>query len=1162
MDKKNIADIYPLSPMQKGMLFHELLTPETGVYVPQVCLTFAGQLDGDRLQQAWQQVLLQHPALRSSFHWEKRDDPFQVVYHRLSLPWQYEDWRSLSSDVQQKKFNAFLEGDRQQGFDLKSPPLMRITLIHLAEEQYQLIWTQHHLIVDGWAAAIVIKDVFDVYHQLPLRSRPPYRDYIAWLRQQDQQEAQQFWQQQLRGFSTPTRLSDVLEGIGHASPQGAQPNSLQSHSAQHWQEQAYEVGQAVTQSLKSLAQAHQLTLNTLIQGSLAIAISRYCDADDVVFGSTRSGRPTDLPGSATMVGLFINTLPVRVQLSDEKSLIARLQQLQQQQAEALPYEYASLMDVQDWSELPQSTALFDTILVVENYPIEPSSGSGEQGLQLKAVRSLEWTHFPLTILVAPSTTLKITVKYDGDRIVSEAIDQFIRHWQTTLDHILTHPDCRIGELSVLTDSEQQQLLVDWNQTQQDYPQDRCLHQWVEQQVGKTPDAIAITFQEQRLTYSELNHQANQLAYYLQSVGVQPEQRVGIRMKRCVEMVVAILGILKAGATYVPLDPDYPHDRLEYIQAHANVSIILTAEDVQSNKILAFPATNPNSIVTPDNAIYVLYTSGSTGQPKGVVNTHRALVNRLHWMQSEYGLDGSDRVLQKTPFSFDVSVWEFFWPLITGARLVIAEPGGHRDSTYLGRIIEQEQITTLHFVPSMLQVFLDEADDSKLNVGKNSVKRIICSGEALPRALGDRVHTHFNATLHNLYGPTEAAIDVTAHTHSSSAFCLHPSAFTSVPIGKPIHNTQLYILDSHLRPTPIGVPGELYIGGGGLARGYLNNPALTAERFIPNPFYGKAEGRRQKAEIKAEGTRQKAEIKAEGTRQKAEIKAEGTRQKAEIKAEGTRQKAKEEIFQNPKSKIPNSLTLYKTGDRVRYLPDGTIEFLERVDTQVKLRGLRVELGEIETAIMAHSTIHQAIVTVTQRHDQQYLIAYVVMKSISPDTALLKEFLGDRLPPYMIPTAFIPIETIPLTVNGKLDRRSLPMWQPTGSAEMIVPRTATEQVIKEIWSSVLKVDRFSVEDNFFDLGGNSLLATRINSRLREVFDLEVPLRSLFEKQTVAALSQYVDATQMALKRTPQDLFQKPQGESNPVSPLGKGGLRGVNPQSQPNSSTSKGRKEIEL
>ncbi|MEM9212760.1 MAG: amino acid adenylation domain-containing protein [Cyanobacteria bacterium P01_F01_bin.150] len=1149
MDKKNIADIYPLSPMQKGMLFHELLTPETGVYVPQVCLTFEGALDSDRLQQSWQQVLLQHPALRSSFHWEKRDDPFQVVYHRLLLPWQFEDWRSVPSEDQQAKLEAFLEGDRQQGFNLKSPPLMRITLVQLADTQYQMIWTQHHLIIDGWSAAIVVKDVFDVYAQLcetdkaiATLTRQPYRDYISWLRQQDQQEAQHFWQQQLKGFKSPSRLSDVLETLGNvalktkssqvnssgsiffpsdSSQSGLAPNSpsnsLQAYSAQHWQEREYEIEETITKSLKTLAQQHQLTLNTLLQGSLAIVLSRYCDADDVVFGSTRSGRPVDLPGSAAMVGLFINTLPVRVQVAEEQSLISWLQQLQQNQAEALPYEYASLMDIQGWSELPQNTALFDTILVVENYPIEPSSGSGDQDLQLKEVRSLEWTHFPLTILVAPGTTLNITVKYDGDRITAKAVNQFISHWQTILDNMLANSECLVGDLSILTKAEKQTLLTDWNHTHQDYPQTLCLHQWVEQQVDRTPDAVAVTFQDQHLTYADLNHQANQLAHHLQSIGVLPEHRVGIHMERCVEMVVAILGSLKAGAAYVPLDPDYPQNRLDYIQAHANVSVVLTAEDVRDEKIASFPTTNPSTTVTPDNAIYVLYTSGSTGEPKGVVNIHRALVNRLHWMQSEYGLDSSDRVLQKTPFSFDVSVWEFFWPLITGARLVIARPGGHRDSAYLRQIIHEEQITTLHFVPSMLQIFLDEVEDRDLY----SIKCIICSGEALPCILGDRIHIHFNADLHNLYGPTEAAIDVTAHTHYNSRY-----STSSIPIGKPIHNTQLYILDSNLHPTPTGVSGELYIAGDGLARGYLNNPALTAERFIPNPF------------LKAEG-REKAE---DGE------KAEGRRQKAEGRPTPSPSQAGNRTSQTPK--LLNSLTLYKTGDRVRYLPDGTIEFLERIDTQVKLRGLRIELGEIEAALADYPTVHQAIVTVTKRNDQQYLIAYLVSPaSTLDDSSALKEFLGDRLPPYMIPTAFIPIKKIPLTVNGKLDRRSLPQWQPKGSAEMVAPRTATEQVIKEIWSSVLKVDRFSVEDNFFDLGGNSLLATRINSRLREVFDLEVPLRSLFEKQTVAALSQYVDATQMALKR--------PVGK-----PLASDSVENGNSPTGKPLATSKGRKEIEL
>ncbi|MEM6402526.1 MAG: AMP-binding protein, partial [Cyanobacteria bacterium P01_D01_bin.116] len=729
--------------------------------------------------------------------------------------------------------------------------------------------------------------------------------------------------------------------------------------------------------------------------------------------------------------------------------------------------------------------------------------------------------FPLTLLVSAANELNFKIKYDSNRFDDYTVETLLIHLNILLESIAHNPDYSLIELPLLTD-EEQQLLTEWNSTEAEYPQ-QCIHEFFAAQVERTPDATAVIFEDEKLTYQQLNIKANQLAHYLQSIEVKPEILVGICLERSLEMVIAILAVLKAGGAYVPLDPEYPQERLDFIQEETQVKTILTQEKIREilSNAAQFPKSNPVNSTALENSIYVIYTSGSTGKPKGVINTHRGLVNRLWWMQQTYQLTADDRVLQKTPFSFDVSVWEFFWTLLFGATLIVVKPRGHKDSGYLVNLIKQQQITTLHFVPSMLEAFLEEP---KLK-DCTSIKRVICSGEALSVELQNRFFTHLDAQLHNLYGPTEAAIDVTYYegrrqeaegrrdnnvfphpsgsplrsTEGTSAHewshSLTPSLPHSsyVPIGTPIHNIQIYILDSHLRQVPIGVAGELYIGGDGLARGYLKRPDLTAERFIPNTF------------------------------------KKGSRQKAV----GSREEKSITNYQLPITNYPLPITkLYKTGDKARYLPDGNIEFLGRIDYQVKIRGFRIELGEIETVLSQHPEVKTAVVIakeyqIQNQNNNSRLVAYVVpiqAETEATDVATdelktsLRSFLEAKLPSYMVPSAFVILESIPLTPNGKIDRRSLLAVDEIGVKllHQVPPRNSTEEMIATIWKEVLKIDKVGIYDNFFDLGGNSLLATRINSRLRQTFELDLPLRSIFEKPTIMAIAEYIQAIQITIEQ----------------------------------------------
>jgi amino acid adenylation domain-containing protein/non-ribosomal peptide synthase protein (TIGR01720 family) len=627
-----------------------------------------------------------------------------------------------------------------------------------------------------------------------------------------------------------------------------------------------------------------------------------------------------------------------------------------------------------------------------------------------------------------------------------------QHFQTLLEGIVANPQQRVSQLPLLTEQERHQLLVEWNNTTKEYPNDKCIHQLFEEQVERAPDAIAVVFEGEQLTYRELNQRANQLAHHLRVLGVEPEVLVGICVERSLYMVVGLLGILKAGGAYVPLDPTYPSERLGYMLEDSSVSVLLTlarlVEALPKHKArvlcldtdaLSFAQqtqSNPISGVMPKNLAYVIYTSGSTGKPKGAMNTHRGICNRLLWMHDTYQLTQADRVLQKTPFSFDVSVWEFFWPLLTGARLVIAKQDGHRDPGYLVKAIVQQQITTLHFVPSMLQVFLEEQGLESCSC----LRRVFCSGEALPKELQERFFARLECELHNLYGPTEAAIDVTFWQ------CKRDSNLRTVPIGRPIANTQIYILDGYLQPVPVGVAGELYIGGDGLARGYLNRPDLTNEKFIPNPFNNE----------------------------------------------------------------PGSC-LYKTGDKARFLRDGNIEFRGRIDNQVKIRGFRIELGEIETVLTAHPQVLKAVVIVRENIEgNKSLAAYVVTRSQSEIKNQLRDFLKQKLPDYMVPGIFVILDALPLTSNGKVDRRALPAPTTSNDSDSFVfPRTSNEEILAGIWKDVLGLEIVGVHDNFFELGGDSIISLQIIARANQA-GLQITTKQLFQHQTIAELAAVASTT----------------------------------------------------
>lgn len=1037
------------------MLFHTLYAAQPGVYCAQWSCTLHGNLQASAFKRVWQRVMDRHPVLRTAFRWELRDEPFQVVYRHAEIPWRQHDWRGVSVAVQEQQLESFLREDRAQGFELSKAPLMRLTLVQLAEDTHQFIWSLHHLLLDGWSLHLILQEVFQIYdarsagQELHLEVRRPYRDYIAWLQRQDLSRAEQFWRQMLKGFTSPTVLH-VRQARDRDSDQEA------GHD-----EQQVRLSTATTAALKGLARQHHLSLNTFVQGAWSILLSRYSGQQDVVFGSTVSGRPTDLAGVESMIGLFINTLPVRVRVVPEVSLLPWLQEIQMQQVEARQYEYSPLIQVQGWSDVPRGEPLLESLLVFENYPTRIAVQKLGRSLELRRRRFVSSTNYPLTVVSMPESALALQIEYQRHSFDTATITRMLGHLRMLLEGMATNPTQRLVDLQMLTAAERNQLLVMWNDTSVKFPQDVCIHQLFEVQVARTPESVAVVFEDQILTYMELNVQANKLAHHLQALGVGPGVLVGICVERSCEMIVGLLGILKAGGAYVPLDPAYPKARLAFMLSDAQVPILLTQRrltttlpthevhlvclDTDWRRLTPQRQDNPISGVTPDNLAYVMYTSGSTGHPKGVMIPHRALSNHMHWMQTAFPLTETDRVLQKTSISFDASVWELFAPLLTGARLIVARPEGHRDSAYLVGLIDEHQITALKLVPSLLQALIDEAAFNTCL----SLQYVFSGGEVLSPALQERFFSRLDAGLHNLYGPTETTIDVTSFT------CQCERYSHVVPIGRPIANTQIYLLDAYLQPVPIGVPGELYIGGDSLAQGYLNRPELTAQYFIDNPFSERPDAR-----------------------------------------------------------------LYKTGDLARYLPDGNIEFLGRLDYQVKIHGHRIELGEIESTLVQHPSVRQAVVQDrTDAHRGRYLVAYIVPhQNHAPTRQALQTFLQTKLPAYMAPSAFVMLHTLPLTTNDKVDRQALPApeWERLRlDKPYVVPRTPLEELLVTLWEHILEVDTIGIYDNFFVLGGHSLLAMQMVSQLRRRLEIDVSIRALFEAPTIASLASHIEA----VRRSPQ-------------------------------------------
>lgn len=1033
----NLENIYELTPLQQGLLIETLSKPDTDAYTIQFILTLdAAQLNGAAWQRAWQAVLGRHAVLRSAFYWQDLDKPVQVVLRDVALPWEEHDWRGHAEVTQ---WATWQEADLKQPFALDEAPLFRCTLIRSDNETCRFVWTVHHLINDGWSYPILLNEVLSFY-QAEVTGKPlalpmprPFVDYIDWLQQQDMAQAEHFWREQLGGFTETT-------------PLGASKPTATGQAA--YQTQHLLLSPEQTQQLRTFAQQHRLTLNTLLQGAWAVLLARYGAGDDVVFGGIVSGRPATLPGVEAMVGMFTNTVPVRIKLAQNARLLTWLQTLQQQQLDREQYAHCSLMDIQGWSDVPRGSPLFASIFAYENYPLQADWES--LGL-IKAMNAVERVPYPLSFVAMLRGVMELHVHFDATRFAPVLITRLLGHLQTLLAGMVVDTDTRVQDLPLLTAAEQQDVLENLTATAQAFPPAGGIHELFEAQVARTPATLALEYEGQAFSYQALNAQANQLAVYLRGQGIQPDRPVAICLPRSPPLVISVLGILKAGGACLPLDPAYPAERLHYMLDHSGVTLLLTTPALQAqlpvtagmqvftgwDVLATLPSDNLPCQTQPQHLAYCLYTSGSTGQPKGVGMPHRAMLNLTQWQQADARLGQAARTLQFSPISFDVSFQEIFTTLCSGGTLVLVPEELRRDAAALLRFLETQQVERL-FLPF---VALQQLADVAMGGMPSSLRDVVTAGEQL--RLTDALAAWFKGTacaLHNHYGPTETHV-VTAYTLQGEV-----EQWPALPpIGKPIANTRLYLLDRQGEPVARGIPGELYVAGDCLAQGYVNRPELTAERFLPNPF--------------GEGLLYRTGDLAYW-REDGNLAFLG-RADTQIKIRGFR------------------------------IEPGEIESLLNQHSAVKEGAVGVQEAYL---------------------GDKRLVAYVVPKSADSANleVSVSHFLQEKLPDYMVPAAVMVLEAFPLMPSGKLDRKALPVptWGSATLAAQALPSTPTEQQIAESWQEVLGLEAVGIHDSFFALGGHSLLVTQVISRLSQAFGLDVPFHYLFEHPTVAGLAVQID------------------------------------------------------
>lgn len=1051
--EKKIVNVYPLTPMQEGILYHSIVDNCNQTYMQQVIFDGEGDLDVALLEECFQLLIQKYDVLRTIFIYKNTKTFLQAVINEVKISVKREDITGLSDSEKIIFTERYIEGDRNRVIDLSRETSLSATVLRYDDCHFKVIISFHHIIMDGWSFGIVLKDLLCFYRNkrklLPVHPEPivPFGSYVRWLMDQDKESVMQYWNSYLKKYAGLAIL----------------PKKSASVAAGKYRQRDHEfhIETALEQKLFTLAAEKEVTLNTIFLAVWGIVLQKYNDTEDVVFGYVNSVRPSEIHHIESMAGIFINTIPIRVKCGDRESFGEMLVQIGASELRSRQNSFCSLADIQNQTE--QKSNLINHIMIFQNFPIHEevnSSQFSDLGFQVRNYVFRDQTNYDMNVIIGMSDGLSIKFSYNENSFSEEIINQLEQHMVSVLNQITYQPEKRIGEIDLLTDLDRHKIAFEWNDTICSYEKEQMIHRIFERQASKTPDRIAVTFREEHITYHDLNEKADLLAKKIRRLN--PTAKIaGIMTERSIQMVIGILAILKVGCAYVPIDRELPEERIKYLLEDCDASILLcrpeenweipfkgmvidlcveASEDLESEMSCGGSAGKESS----EDLAYIIYTSGSTGKPKGVMVSHYSVINRINWMQKKFRLTGEDKILQKTTYTFDVSVWELFWWFFSGSTLCLLPPKAERDPQTIFEHIKNEKITVIHFVPSLLRAYLSYISSASMEDGHSTLRYVFSSGEALDSTVVQdfyRIMKKITLQLVNLYGPTEATVDV------SYFECDRGVDYSSIPIGRPIDNTSLYVLNKHNRIQPFFVPGELGISGDGLAKGYCNNIQLTRERFIENPY-------------------------------------------------------------------KQGSLLYKTGDLARLLPDGNIEYLGRIDHQVKLNGFRIELGEIEYYIRNYHGIQDVAVTLTDAKNGKFLAAYMVSDQ-QVDLQQLVRYLEENVPYYMVPKQFAFVDQMPLTPSGKLDKAKLPDMRAAHSAgdRATVDVSQLEHTLIQIWKELLGKEGIHSESNFFDEGGQSILAINLDAVLiqNKIVDESFEIFShIYSYPTIRELAHYIESS----------------------------------------------------
>ncbi len=1035
-----IVDMYPLTSAQGGMLYHTLAAPGSGVYVAQYACEIMGNFDPQQCRADWSKAFERHAVLRTAVLWEGLDEPLQVVHDQVEVPWTDRDWCEFSSEDNARRFEVLLQEDRARGFDLATPPLARLALIRTGHDRYRFLWTFHHILADGWSAVTLLEEVFapaGSRSSLPPRVRP-FRDFVAWLREQDPAPAESFWRGRLAGINAPTQL-----------PIGKRTTPLLRYRRGSVQT-VRQLSELETEAVRAFARTNRLTLNTLAHGAWALTLGRYSDEGDVVYGATVAGRPPSLLGVDSMIGLFINTIPVRVRVNDDAVVVEWLKHLQDDLLAARSHEHTPLESIAEWTGVGATRAPFESILVFENSPLGQRNPAEAAAWQLHDARYLDQSHYPFALLVFPEKRLRLIAVYDGDRFAAEEVDRLLLHIHAALTGFVANGGSTLAVLPPPDSTERARLLACG--TGPEAPAAPDVLDCFDEHVTRSPDAPAVVWTGGSLTYAQLAQGARATAQHIRRAGVSPGDGVAIASIRSPAMLQGILGVLRAGAAYVPIDPTHPWARQRFVIEDSGARLLLTDSPelfsdcpvsvVRLDRVpeqVTLHSTDAPARTRPPGALaYVLYTSGSMGRPKGVEVSRDNLAYSTASRTVMYP-EPPRRFLLLSPFTFDSSIVGIFWTLASGGTIVLPRDGAERDPRALGELVRSHDVTHTLCLPALWELVLEQVPPSDLV----SLTTVIVAGEASPPSLiGQHAAGAPQARLHNEYGPTETTVWCTVFPV--------PPGFdgASVPVGRPISGSRIYLLDRRKCLVPEGVPGEIHVAGPGVARGYVNLVEESAERFLPDPY-----------------------------------------------GDGGR--------------------MYCTGDLGRWSADGNLLFLGRNDRQIKVGGHRIEPAEVEAVLLGHPNVREVAVGLSSDSDKAAaaLVAYVVPKTGDATAASeLRDAIRAELPDFMVPSAFVDLPNLPRGSSGKVDRDRLPAPQSVLSSmdrAIVPPGTETEKALARIWEEVLDIAYLGINDHFFEVGGHSLLAIRLLGKIRESFSADLTMEELFAAPTIAALGARLDA-----------------------------------------------------